>query len=401
MHAATYTDLEASPLQALELRRWALTRLACPGTTNEQEAAATLDAVMPATWALFLATERCASALADSPARPLRALPEQIQTLATSAATAELKRILAARSQLRTLSKLAHDTGCRPVLIRGGACLSEDRSFDLDDLDILLPPAQARTVAEALDAVGYRPLGSTSWRHLAGRSAPGALPIEIHVTADRAAGLFTAATLEDVRPIPGLPGLARLSPLEHAWSVLVHVTVDHSYRRGRIRDLLLLADALKALPPNDRADLDRRVADHPTRGAMDAQLAMARALNQVKQPIDTFENVALANYVLRVRAAGSPNLPGNLRSTASKWVFALLGGPTERRTVWAETTAVTMEPSRFPLIAWVQRRHPGLGKIWLRLFRLLRLPFALALAAPMVLATRRELRRAGLEPRLG
>ncbi len=154
VRASIDTDPPASPLQALELRRWALARFSCPGATAELEAAETLGAVTLSTWSLFQATERCALSLADSPDRPIQALPEEIQRRVRSAATAELKRILA-----------------------------------------------------------------------------------------------------------GLPGLARLNPLEHAWSILVHITVDHTYRRGRIRDSLLLA-TLSSCPSNNRADLERRDASY-------------------------------------------------------------------------------------------------------------------------------------------
>jgi hypothetical protein len=298
---------------------------------------------------------------------------------------------------------LAGETGCRPILLKGGAFLNvEDRSYDLDDLDILLPSFQAHTYAAALDAAGYRPLvGSGSYRHLDGRLAPGALEVEIHLPTDIEQGLPFGSALEETRPIPSLPGLARLVPLEHAWSILVHMTVDHTYRRGRIRDLLLLADAMADCSPDDRAALAHRTARHEAGAVMDAQLAMAKAISEGARPVDAFEGIALTNYVLRFRTGGAVNLPGNLPVTGSNLVFAILGGRTERRGFWAQQIAIPIEPSRFSFISWVQRKHPRLGRIWLLFFRVLRLPFALALAAPLVLAARSAMRRAGLGPRIG
>ncbi len=402
MSQLAHTNSEPSPLQALELRRWALRCLSSSLPAAGLDGQTALGEISPSTWNLFLAIERCAAPLVECRDGLIQALSPGVQELLKATATAELKRILTARSQLQALSDLARDVGCRPTLIRGGAFLTlAKRSYDLDDLDILLPPAEARALAAALDAAGYRPLGQSSYRHLSGRSAPGSLTVEIHVAGAGERGLPNVAALEDVMPVQGLPGLARLSPLEHAWSILGHVTVDHMYRRGRIRDLLLLAAAIAECGPDERLELDQRAHEHAAGGVMEAELGMARALNDGMPSADAFENVALANYVLLSRAPGTADLPGNLRSTASRWVFAILGGPAERRTAWADTMALTIEPSQFRFIAWVQRKQPKLGQIWVRLFRVLRLPFALALAAPMVLAIRRELRRAGLEPRFG
>lgn len=390
-------------MHALALRRWAFACLSSGRSEAEFGDRAVLGDIVPTTWRLFLAAERCAAALARCPGGLLRDLPRFAQELLSATARAELQRILVARSQLQVLSHLARETGCRPILLRGGASLTlDDRSFDLDDLDLVLPPREVARFAAALDAAGYRPLvGSGSHRHLDVRAAPGSLDIEIHVSKDREQGLPHGAALENVRSLPGAPGLARLSALEHAWNILAHVTVDHIYRRGQIRDVLLLADAIAECSPDESAALARRAAEHPAAGVMDAQLAMARAINDAKPPIDAFETVALTNYVVRLRAKGMVHLPGNLPVTASNLVFAILGGPIERRGFWTRETSIPMEPSRFAFIAWVQRRFPALGRRWLLFFRLLRLPVALALAVPLVVAARRALGRAGLAPRIG
>ncbi len=399
---STKTNREV-PLHALKLRRWAL---ACLSTSRPEATCgdrAALNEISPAAWSVFLAGERCAVPLAARLDRVPRGLPDHARDSVAVAATAELKRILAARAQLQTLSTVARDTGCRPVLLKGGVVLPlADRSYDLDDLDLLLPPREAARFVAALDAAGYRPLvGSGSRRHLAVRSARGALHVEVHVAGSRDEGLPHGTALEDVRPIPGAPALVRLAPPEHAWSILVHVTVDHTERRGRIRDVLLLADAIAECAPEDRARLARRAATHWAGDVMNAQLAMARALSDGAEPVDAFEGIALTNYVLRQRTGGIMDLPGNVPVTASNLVFAILGGRTERRGFWARETSIPMEPSRFSFIAWVQRRYRRLGGLWLLFFRLLRLPVALVLAAPLVLAARRALRRAGLVPRIG
>lgn len=70
VRASIDTDPPASPLQALELRRWALARFSCPGATAELEAAETLGAVTLSTWSLFQATERCGVVPSRQPRSP-------------------------------------------------------------------------------------------------------------------------------------------------------------------------------------------------------------------------------------------------------------------------------------------------------------------------------------------
>jgi hypothetical protein len=397
-HGASRPD----PVEALRLRRWALDRLSAFRRNERPGEPLAPVGIPPATWSLFLTIERCAVPLARCAERWTEPLPPLIADRLSTAATAELKRILAGRAQLPTLAALARETGCRPVLIKGGAFLArEDRSYDLDDLDLLLPPSRARDYAAALDAAGYRSVvGSSSYRHLSGRSAPGALEVEIHLAGDRYPGPLATAALEAAQPIPEFPELGRLPALEHAWIILRHVTVDHTFRRGRIRDMLLLADVVDDCSPDDRATLSRRTAAHPAGDAMRAQLALAQAIGGTTPLVDAFDGVALTNYVVQVRAGGVRDLPGNLSTITSKLVFAVLGGPSERRAFWAQATAIPVEHSRFSLIARVQRMHPALGRIWLLVLRILRLPLALALAFPLVLAARRALRRAGLAPRI-
>jgi hypothetical protein len=164
--------------------------------------------------------------------------------------------------------------------------------------------------------------------------------------------------------------------------------------------VLLLADAIGDCSPDDHVTLSRRIATHPAGRAMAAQLTMARAIGDKTPIVDAFEGIALTNYVLRSRSGGVVKLPGHLQEIAPNLAVVMLGGPIERRYFWVQQTAIPMEPSGFSCIAWVQRRHPGLGRLWLLFFRVLRIPFALVVAGPLVLAARRALRQAGLPPRI-
>jgi anti-sigma factor RsiW len=128
------------------------------------------------------------------------------------------------------------------------------------------------------------------------------------------------------------------------WDVLVHVTVDHTHRRGRIRDVLLLADAIADCSPDDRDILARRTAAHPAGRAMEAQLTMAQAIGDKTPVVDTFEGVALTNYVVRGRTRRREPAR-HARSRTQPRLFAMLGGSIERRYFLAQQIAIPMEPS--------------------------------------------------------
>ena len=60
------------------------------------------------------------------------------------------------------------------------------------------------------------------------------------------------------RGTDGAPGLFRLVPGDHLFHVLFHNVVQHAYARGRIRDLLTIADAAtQCAPPELEAVLRR------------------------------------------------------------------------------------------------------------------------------------------------
>ncbi|MHC4094368.1 MAG: hypothetical protein ACYSVY_29550, partial [Planctomycetota bacterium] len=182
-------------------------------------------------------------------------------------------------------------------------------------------------------------------------------------------------------------GLWRLPPDEHLWHLLVHLTVDHPYRAGRIRDLLVLADAVGACAQDDLAEVERRCNESVRRKESVALLATSRRLQRGELREDGFVEIALANYTM-LTVTRPLRLPPALFDTVWKWTFAFLAGPAARREVWSDTVSTTLAPSPNRIVAAVERRFPRTGRAWRLSLRLLRLSLALALALPIAAVAR-------------
>src|SRR5207245_376978 len=101
------------------------------------------------------------------------------------------------------------------------------------------------------------------------------------------------------RPLDQAAGLSRLGSVDYLWHLLLHTVVIHSYRRGALRDVLLIAEAIGDCDAAALGTVERRVSAHPLSRQLGDLLAMARELRAGLPVEDRFRREAAANYVLR------------------------------------------------------------------------------------------------------
>lgn len=267
-------------LDALRLRRWALDVL----TTGARPAP---DA-SPAAWGLFLRREACATRLrtragSDVPA-PIR-----------DAADRELQQILLLRAELDAVLDVAHAIGVAPILLKGSATLHlPDGALWAKDLDLLLEPAAAAALVQALAVRGWINRGGGNPMHYGDRAREGRPPVEVHTPTavlDRRLGvqLIRRSTAH-----PTLAGARLLAASDQARHVVYHQSVQHPSHRGRLRDLILLADCISTAG----VELDPSGWEIPQDAAkpVDQTLALARALVRREPTPDPFPLIAAIWY---------------------------------------------------------------------------------------------------------
>lgn len=287
---------------ALALRGWALRTLA-------GEAAGAPPPSSAATWEVFLRAERCAHPLAQALARSGAAPPPGPARVLRRFAIGELQRLMSAAAQLRTLGGIVAERGWRVVVLKGGVLALEPRlAVDVSDLDVLLAPPHARALARLLERDwGYvasrgDPEPREGSPHLAPRLAEHSIQIEIH---ERLRRLGAAEALQDAAvPLATAPGLFRLAPGDHLRHLVLHALADHPERRGSIRELLLLVQAVRACPPGTVPAACAGAV--PAAGA--ALLEMAGALARGAAPRDEFGAAAASRYLVVRWFGGSPRV---------------------------------------------------------------------------------------------
>ncbi len=252
---------------ALALRAPALSVLAgrAPGPAERAALGQSADA-----WRLFLAAECCALPLAGALRRAgtWDALAPAARDAADAAAARELQRVLAGRAALAELDGVAAALGIAPVVLKGGAALADGTPLDLGDLDLLVGGDAAVALAAVLAARGYEPAPAGG-----ALARPGGIPVELHThVVYSGAGPATA-------PLAGCRALRRLDGAPAVLLLLRHSVVHHPFRRGHLRDLVLIAHALGRCPP-DAAEAVARACDADPAGPELADtLALARALH--------------------------------------------------------------------------------------------------------------------------
>ncbi len=295
--------------------------------------------------------------------------------------------MLSARAQLQLIDRLAAEHGWEVVVLKGGvAALTDQNPVDLADIDVLARPDDARALAAALDSTGYRDVGPSSPFHLKGRIAAGAgLPVEVHAKIDMVGCDWSESIWSRVTPLAGATGLRRLGARDHLWHLLVHVGALHAYRRGAIRDLLLVSWALAQCSKSELADVEAQIACDAHALTLRDMLFMAQALAGTAPLEDRFTYQAAVSASVRQQGRWLP-LPEVVRGDVGRWAVALLAGRAEMRTEWDRVRAVTTGVSLSPPIAWIERRAPRLGRGVRVAARVLRVAIGMAFGLPLALA---------------
>jgi putative nucleotidyltransferase-like protein len=366
----------ASVRDALQLRAWALQVLS--GRADRTSFPEGSDA----TWDVFLRAERCALALKTRLVAAGSPVPHQVE----SAATRELQRILSARGQLQRIGQLVTAHDMEAVVLKGGvAALMSSAPVDLSDVDVLLRAPQAEQLAALLDAEGFRSTGPAGTAHLAQRLAPHTVQVEVHFALNEFEpdeGMWRR-----IRPVNGVAGLWRLGAADHLWQLLVHTVVIHAYRRGAMRDLSLIAQALGDCNPAELAAVEDRVRAHPLSQRLHDQLAMARELRDGLPVQDRFRREAAANYLLR----GPLGWLGFSRFWTTAFLgalFAQLGSATERRFEWSMAWQRPTFTSPWRLAVRLERRWPRFGRWCRSMMKVARLIVVRTVAWPVAFIAR-------------
>jgi len=332
---------------ALHLRRWAVSLLRSDVPVSPPE-------VGGFAWSVFLAAERCGAVLKQRLGRAAERYPRLVE-----AGTREAQRVLLARGQLVWLGSLAASKGLRLVVLKGGVPVAEGCDvLDLEDLDLLAGARDAQVLEAALEQAGYRVYGYRSAHSLRSRALPGALPVEIHLAWLHSGEIPSPAVWHGARRLRGVEGLWALAPQDHVWHVLLHGAVLHPERRGRLRDVLLIARGLETWSPEEESALWRRAAGHPLSSVLVRVLELARSLSGRGEGCDdgfieeAARRYALAEWFLRHR------LPRAWENGVGAVLVSRLFGP--RPPLPREG----LGESRFRHIAWLERRAPRVGRVW-------------------------------------
>ncbi len=283
-------------VNVLELRRWALSVLGgrrsvpFPGWND-------------ISLRLFLESERCATHLARclDRAEGRVSVPGEVRDRIAQRSNEENGRICSAREHLATMAEIASEHGWRVVVLKGAvAATADDQAVDLVDVDLLVEPQRARRLAAELERHGYKAVGDSSPRHLAARLKDDGIPVEIHTTLSRDGTPLPPATWERMELLETLPGVYRLTWRDHLWHLLEHLVVDHPERRGLIRELMLIGQAIAECGEDDLSAVNRRIDG----------CSHSKALREVFEAVDhlrkrRYDNVPLESVAAAFYSAGS------------------------------------------------------------------------------------------------
>lgn len=329
---------------ALRLRGWALHVLGAPGAPPP------LPPASPAAWELFLRVERIAIPLAD--ALDAQAPGDEYAGVLRGARMTELQRVLSARAALHQIRAIARRRGLTVAVMKGAVAVLRRGAPDLSDVDVYASASEAAVLAEEIDRLGYRAVGAPGAHALRLRATEDSLPVEVHTSIPGTHG----APERRLVPAPSLPGLFVLHPADHLWYVLHHATEQHAERRGALRDLLVLADAMDACTPDDRREVDRWTAAHWRPELLRRVLEMADALRRREgAPADPFRLDAAGRYVALGWMERTP-AHETLRIVLGRSIIA---GVARRGGFPCDQGSATLDlPSGYPLLAWMRRRAP-------------------------------------------
>jgi hypothetical protein len=127
--------------------------------------------------------------------------------------------------------------------------------------------------------------------------------VELHARADYGPPLSDA----DTTALPGLRALRRSAAAVEVARVLRHGVVEHAYRRGHLRDAMLLAQAASRLGTDELGRMHASLAGEACAAEQGAMLALAGAVaagRGLDAGGDRFARVSALRYELRQRPPG-------------------------------------------------------------------------------------------------
>ena len=373
----------------LRLRRWALEVLTW-------SAGRTVPSWNDTSLELFLESERCAIQLKSRLVETgLRAsAPHEVRNRIAQRSSEETARVRSAREHLAVVGEIASEHGWHVAALKGSVvAVAEDHAIDLVDVDLLADPEEARQLAAELDRKGYRPVGHSSPRHLTARIKNDSIPIEIHTTLSRAGAPLPGELWDRLEPLETVPGICRLGWRDHLWHLLEHMVIDHPERRGFIRELMLIGQAIAECGENDLTAVNRRIDGCSHRRALREVFEAADHLRKGRCDNVPLESVAAAFYSVRV-VLQPVLLPLFLEGYVYKWAFGWLMGRAARRSLWDEIWFTSLDRSTNPPVAWLERWARPVARPFRLSLRLARALIAAAIAFPVAVMARRITRHA-------
>lgn len=278
-------------IQCLKLRHWALSLLS--GATPPAEAA-NVPPVTRAAWELFLAIESVAGALEKALGAQTLHLPLVARAAITNEARRELQRVMAARAQLRAIDEWTANAGCHPVVLKGGVhAVDGGESFDLGDIDLLVSSAERESLIGILTEHGYAVDAATGNLHLAG-----GIPVELHTSLDVGHDIAVISDTPTSARIPGWRALRRLDAASHLIHCIQHSTSKHPHRRGHLRDLIQIADALADCGNEELARVDALLRSSATGVYRETLDAASRLRARGGDSRDAFTAMAAGMYAM-------------------------------------------------------------------------------------------------------
>jgi len=309
---------------ALKLRRAVLALLSAR-PAGEEDCRIACEA-SPDAWEIVLACECCVLPLAAR----LRAgalqgtLSREVHGRIAAAELVETQRVLAARAILDELDEVGAELGIDIVILKGGAHAGEPgtQPLDLADVDAMIDD-------HAADALWNR-LAARGWRLQTGARMPAAaqrldsnhfvpiipaadsLFLELHTRAEYGSQSF-ASIAGRSRLLRGRRSLHRLVGDAAFVMMLEHCVVKHPPRRGHVRDIILLANALAESGESHRA-IEVTLAAGPMAPELLSMYAQVCAFARGERVTDDVATTAFVTWkyaqFLRPRGVVGPFLPG-------------------------------------------------------------------------------------------
>jgi len=376
------------PRTVARIRAAVLSLFAPPGADVDLAWRA-VDSASATEWELFFRAERCAVAMQEQLRHPShaslnRTLPPSMRDALARHAVDESRMALSGLAQLHLLASAAQRHGWRIIVLKGGVTIAEGRAISVSDIDILVDLSLQHAVDSWLETAGFRAADSgPSAHHLAPRSSENAIPIEVHATLSQYDDLRGARAR--AVPIRTMPALLRFAPADHVWHALVHAVAQHPERRGRLRDLIMLSQAIAECDTTELATVRGRIDTHDDRKILHATFAMADAMRRRLPVDDPFAIVSLRKYVFLNHYDGKPT---NARSRVLRFICHDVS-------LWRALRDDLRLPhdghSASTGLNWLNRHAPWMMKPVRQLLRVVRMGMVARLAAANAAETRRLL----------